>query len=87
MQDNINLYVMRDRLINVNFRQKLDPVTKNIFCRQNTLELVFQDICTFDAQNPVVGSLLPELDIGKKDVASTQIKKHQMVLISIYKAN
>ena len=48
---------------------------KNIFWCQNPLELVFEDISTFDAQNPIVGSLLQELDIGKKDIASELIKK------------
>ena len=48
----------------------VDPISKNIFWRQNPLELVFQDISTFDAQNPVIGSLLRELDIGRIDIAS-----------------
>ena len=75
MQDNINLYLTFDRLSNASFRQNLDPMSKNIFRRQNSLELVFQDISTFDAQNPVVGSLLRELDIRKKDIASDLVKK------------
>ena len=75
VQDDINLYVTRDSLNNASFRQKLDPIDKNIFHRKNPHELVFQDISTFDAQNPVVGSLLCELDIGKKDVASTLTRK------------
>ena len=33
MQDNINLYVVWDRLNNASFRQKLDPIEKNIFGR------------------------------------------------------
>ena len=36
---------------------------------------MFEGISNFDAQNPIVGSLLPELDIGKKDLASELIKK------------
>ena len=36
---------------------------------------MFEEISTFDAQNPVVGSLLRELDIGKEDLASEVIKK------------
>lgn len=31
MQDDINLYVMRDRLSNAGFKQKLDPISKNFF--------------------------------------------------------
>ena len=41
MQDNINLYVTCDRLNNASFRQKLDPISKNIFRTKNPLELVF----------------------------------------------
>ena len=49
------------------FRQKLDPRKKNILRRQNPLELVFEDISTFDAEKPIiVGSLLRELSRGKK---------------------
>ena len=75
MQDDINLYVTCHRLSNTSFRQKLDPIAKNIFRRQNPLELVFQDISTFDAQNPIVGFLLKELNLGKRDIESTLIKK------------
>ena len=56
----------RDRINNASFRQKLDPISKNILRRQNPIELVFEDISTFDAENPVVGSLLKELDVEKK---------------------
>ena len=75
MQDDTNLYVTRDRLNSASFRQKLDPISKNIFHRQNPLELIFQDISTFDAQNFVVGSLVRELVIGKKNIASDLVKK------------
>ena len=39
------------------------------------MELVFKDISTFDAQNPIAGSLLKELDLGEKNIASNFIKK------------
>ena len=44
MQNDINHYVTRDRINNAGFRQKLDPISKNILRRQNPLELVFEDI-------------------------------------------
>ena len=75
MQDDINMYVTRDRLNNTSFRQKLDPIAKNILRRQNPLGLVFKDISTFDAQNPIIGSLLKEVELGKKDTGSSLIKK------------
>ena len=34
------------------------------------MELVFEDISTFDAENPIVGSLLREIDIKKKQSES-----------------
>ena len=33
MQDDINLYVTRDKLNNASFRQKPDPISENIFRR------------------------------------------------------
>ena len=66
IQTDINHYVTRDRINNASFRQKLDPISKYILRRQNPLELVFEDISTFDAENPIIGSLLREIDIKKK---------------------
>ena len=57
IQIDIIHYVTRDRIKDDSFRQKLDPISKNILRRQNPLELVFEDISTFDAENPIVGSL------------------------------
>ena len=65
IQTDINHYVTRDRINDASFRQRLDPISKNILRRQNPLELVFEDISTFDAENPIVGSLLREIDIKK----------------------
>ena len=74
-QTDINHYVTRNRINNASFRQKLDPISKNILRRQNPLELVFEDISTFDAENPIVGSFLRELDVGKKNLSSVLVKK------------
>ena len=64
----------RDRINNASFRQKLDPISKNILRRQNPLESVFEDISTFDAENPIVRALLRELDLKKKGNDSDIIK-------------
>ena len=68
IQTDINHYVTRDRINDVSFRQKLDPISKNI------LELVFEDISKFDAENPISGSLLREIDVNKKQSDSDFIK-------------
>ena len=39
------------------------------------MELVLEDISTFDSENPIVGSLLRELDVEKKKLASDLIKQ------------
>ena len=74
IQTDINHYIMRDRINDASFRQKLDPISKNILRRQNPLELVFKDISTFDAENPIVESLLREIDLKKKQSDSDFIK-------------
>ena len=74
MQTDINHYVTRDRINDASFRQKLDSISKNILRRQNPLELVFEDISTFDAENPIVGSLLREIELKKKQTDSDFIK-------------
>ena len=61
IQTNINNYVTRDRINDASFRQ-------------NHLELVFEDISTFDANNPISGSLLREIDLNKKQTDSEFIK-------------
>ena len=65
IQTDINHSVTRDRINDASFRQRLDLISKNILRRQNPLELVFEDISTFDAENPIVGSLLREIDIKR----------------------
>ena len=42
MQTDINHYVTKVRINNASFRQKLDPISKNILWRQNPLELVLR---------------------------------------------
>ena len=74
IQTDINHYVTQDRINDASYRQKLDPISKNILRRQNPLELVFEYISTFDAENPIVGSLLREIDIKQKQSNSDFIK-------------
>ena len=74
MQTDINHYVTRDRINDASFRQKLDSISKSILRRQNPLELVFEDISTFDAENPIVGSVLKKIELKKKQTDSDFIK-------------
>ena len=83
MQLDINNYVTNGKINNASFRQKLDLISKNIIRRQNPLELVFEDISTFDVENPIVGSLLKEIDVGKKDTASENLQDHQVWILPL----
>ena len=74
IQTDINHYVTKVRINDASFRQKLDPTSKNIIRRQNLLELLFEDVSTFDAESPIVGSLLREIDLNKKQTDSDFIK-------------
>ena len=75
IQEDIDPYITRDRLKEASFRRKLDRIAKDVIRKQNPIELVFKDISTFDAQNLVIGALLKEIDIGKKDIFSKIISK------------
>ena len=74
MQTDSNHYVTRDRINNASFRHKLDPINKNIRRRQNALEVVFEDISTFDSKNPTGGFLFCKINTGKKVLRSDLIK-------------
>ena len=52
-QTDINHYFPRDRINDASFRQRLDLINKNVLRGQNPLELVSEDISTFDAENPI----------------------------------
>ena len=58
----------------------VDPISMNIIRNENPL---FKDIWTFDAQNPVIGSLLWKIDIGQKEVLTHEILRYVYVLIGL----
>ena len=85
MQTDINHYVTKIRINDASFRQKVDPISKNILRRQNLLELVFEDISTFDAENPIVGNLLREIDIKKSSQTAILLNLYQVIQEKILK--
>ena len=85
MQADINHYVTKIRINDASFRQKVDPISKNILRRQNLLELVFEDISTFDAENPIVGNLLREIDIKKSSQTAILLNLYQVIQEKILK--
>ena len=85
IQTDINHYVTRDRINNASFRKKLDPISKNILRRQNPLQLVFKDISTYDAENPIVESLLKETDIKKSSLIVILLDLCRAILVKGWK--
>ena len=75
IQSGIGLYVMRRKHNEASFGCKLDPIENYVWRKEDPLELLFKDVSNFDAQNPVIGSLLREIDVGKKDTLSNFLKK------------
>ena len=66
IQGELDLYVINNRLNKASFRRRLDPILKNIIRNKNPIELLFKDVKHFDTQSPVIGSLIKEIDVGKK---------------------
>ena len=73
IQLDIDLYMTRGRHKQASFRRKLDPIEKSVWRTENPLVLLFKDIANFDGQNPVIGSLLREIDLGKNRAKSSLI--------------
>ena len=62
------------KLNSASFRRKLDPISKNVIRNQNPIEFWFKDLNHFDAQNPVTGNFIKEIDIGKKKYINKILK-------------
>ena len=63
IQSDIGLFVTKGRFNEASVRHKLDPIVKSVWRTENLLVLLFRDVATFDAQNPIIGSLLREIDL------------------------
>ena len=75
IQGELDLYVTNNRLNEASFRRRLDPISKKITRNKIPIELLFKDVKHFDAQNPVIGSLIKEVDVGKKKDLSKFLHK------------
>ena len=73
IKSDIDLYSTRGRHNQASFRRKLDPIEKSVWRTENPLALFFKDVANLDAQNPIIGSLLREIDWGKNKTKSSLI--------------
>ena len=74
MPTDINHYLTKDKINQASFSQKLDTISKSIIRWQNPVELVFEDISTYNVENPIVASLLRGPDVGRKYVAGDLVE-------------
>ena len=65
IQSDIDLYVTRGRHNQESCQRKLDPIEKSVWRTENPLALLLKDVANFDAESPVIGSLLREIDLEK----------------------
>ena len=75
IQSDIDLFVTRGRFNETSIRHKLDPIEKSVWRTENPLALLFKDVAKFDAENPIIGSLLREIDLAQTGKNSDLIKK------------
>ena len=75
IQSEIDLFVTKGRFNEASIRHKLDPIVRCVWRTENPLALLFKDVATIDAQSPIIGSLLREIDLSKKGKNSNLINK------------
>ena len=75
IQSDIGLFVTKARFNEASVTHKHDPIVKGVWRTENRLALHFKDVATFGAQNPIIGSLLREIDLKKKGRNSDLIRK------------
>ena len=75
IQSHIDLYVTTGKHNEASSRRKLDPIEKNVWGTGNLLAFFFKGVSNFDAQNPIIGSLLREINLEKKKITSDLISK------------
>ena len=75
IQSDIDLFVTRGRFNETSIRHKLDLIEKSVWRTENPLALLFKDVAKFDAENPIIGSLLREIDLAQTGKNSDLIKK------------
>ena len=65
IQGNLKLAVTDGKLNNAIIRHAVDTKDKHILANPNPLQVTFKDIKIFDAQNPIIGKVLTQIEISK----------------------
>ena len=65
LQEEIAFQLTDGRLNNTQVKNQLDSIYNNVLRGRNPYEVVFKDISKSEGQNPIFGSLLPEIESGE----------------------
>ena len=65
IKGNLKLAVTDGKLNNAIIRHAVDTKDKHILANPNPLQVTFKDIKIFDAQNPIIGKVLTQIETSK----------------------
>ena len=65
IQENLNMVARDDNFNNASVRRELDTKYPSVMKKSNPIDAVFKDKALFDVQNPVVGSLVAQVQENK----------------------
>ena len=69
IQNSLDMIVTNGKFNNAGIRRALDTKYPTIMRKPNAIDVVFKDKAKFDAQNPVIGKLLSQIQTDKNDKA------------------
>ena len=65
IQENLNMIVTDGSFKNASIRRTLDTKYPSVMKKSNPIDIVFKDKALFDVQNPIVGSLVVQVQENK----------------------
>ena len=65
IQDSLNMIVTDVKFNDAGVRCTLDLKIPSVMKKSNPIDVVYKDIAKFDTQNPIIGSLLTQIQTGK----------------------
>ena len=65
IQDSLDMIVTNGKLNDASVRRTLDTKHLSVMKKSNPMDFVFKDKAKFDTQNPIIGTLLTQIQSGK----------------------
>ena len=65
IQDSLDMIVTNGKLNDASVRRALDTKYLSVMKKSNPMDFVFKDKAKFDTQNPIIGTLLTQIQSGK----------------------